>query len=102
MSSPPPGYETPEYIWWCKTCNGGVACWGQDNNKPPPRCPDCHTFNFDPTKFVPVDDVEEVKGKLRLVWAYLTDGRVGASIDVCADYVAEAALEKMKGEEEEK
>lgn len=45
--------EVPERIWWCFTCNGGVGVWGIDNGKPPPRCPDCKTFNFAPVKFVP-------------------------------------------------
>ena len=47
--------EIPERMWWCFTCNGGVGCWGIDNNTPPPRCPECHEFNFAPVKFVPAE-----------------------------------------------
>ena len=45
--------ETPERIYWCHECNGGVGLWGLDNDRPPPRCPDCHKDDFDETKFVP-------------------------------------------------
>jgi hypothetical protein len=45
--------ETPERIWWCYDCPGGIGVWGIDSDEPIPRCPDCKGSHISPVKFTP-------------------------------------------------
>lgn len=47
-------HEVPERIWWCRPCDAGVGCWGLDNDRPPPHCPDCRKSDFSPVKYEPM------------------------------------------------
>lgn len=98
MMSNLPGYEVPEYMWWCKTCNGGVGCWGLGVNGPPPRCPACHDYNFEHIKFVPDDKAKKAEADLRRVWALLTEGNLEGAKNICLDYVAASVVGKRPDE----